>query len=655
MCGIAGFFDLGSRDERPDGAVCLARQIHTVSYRGPDAKAVWNGPGVGLAHARLAIIDLSSDANQPMASPDGQITVAFNGEIYNFLELRSELEAKGWLFRTRSDTEVLVAGYQVWGVEVVHRLRGMFAIALYDRRRDQLVLYRDRVGKKPLVYAIVNGLLVFGSEIKTILAWPGARREADLAAIDAYLTYQYVPSPMTAFTGIAKLAPGHLIVVGRGQEVVQRRYFDWPRPESAQARPEAELQDELVDRLREATRLRMISDVPIGAFLSGGVDSSAVVAMMAMQSSRPIKTFTIGFNEAKYDERAYARMVAERYGTDHEEFVVEPHAMDVLDDLVYYYNEPFADSSAIPTFYVAQAARRQVTVVLNGDGGDEAFLGYARYKLCRQLQAIDDRMPLWMARGLYGLARISPRGLDGLKIIRHARQVLSNRFQRPSHRYETFIAYFTHQSKQSLYSGAMRAHLAASRVDSLDEYFDAAPTLSWGAQWADLHTYLPDDLLVKVDIASMASSLESRSPFLDHDFLAWACTIPEQQRFAGGEPKSLLKGAMEPYLPREVLYRPKMGFGVPIDAWLRTEMRDFAYDMLTGGRASARGLFDMAQVRRLLDRHNAGENWATRIWALLMLELWYRVWIDPVEALSHPTAQRLGGSRGPVEQAAFAV
>jgi asparagine synthase (glutamine-hydrolysing) len=655
MCGIAGFFDLKGRGVRPDGADLLGRQIYAMTYRGPDAKVAWNGPGVGMVHARLSIIDLSVAANQPMASEDGRLMIVFNGEIYNFLELRGELEAKGYSFRTKSDTEVILAGYKAWGIDVVHRLRGMFAIALYDRGLDQIMLFRDRVGKKPMVFAVVDGVFVFGSEIKSLLVWPGMKREADLEAIDEYLTYQYVPSPLSAFKGVEKLSPGSLLIVKRGEVGQQKHYYHWPVPSKAVARPEAELKEELVAHLKEATRLRMISDVPIGAFLSGGVDSSAVVAMMAMQSSKPIKTFTIGFDEKAYDEREYAAMVAKRYGTDHEEFVVKPKAMDVLDDLVYYYNEPYADSSAIPTYYVSRISREKVTVVLNGDGGDEAFLGYSRYKNCRKLAAIDDVVPFWLGRRLSDMAHAAPRSLDGFKLVRHARQVLTKRFERRSRRYETFIAYFSDMAKNQLYAGDMRRFLAVSKLDRLDPYFDAAPTMSWGAQWADLHTYLPDDLLVKVDIASMANSLEARSPFLDHEMLAWACTIPENLRFEGDETKSLLKRAMEPYLPHDVLYRPKMGFGVPIDVWLRTDMKDIAHDLLTGQTARQRGLFDPAEVRSLLDRHAKGENWAIRIWALLMLEMWFRMWIDPATALTHPTARRIGGAIGPVELVADAA
>ncbi|MBP0462573.1 asparagine synthase (glutamine-hydrolyzing) [Roseomonas sp. PWR1] len=652
MCGIAGYFSLTDRGIRADSDELLSRQINTISHRGPDALQTWTGPGVGLAHARLSIIDLSSNAHQPMLSDDGQLAIVFNGEIYNFQEVREELRALGHVFRTSSDTEVILHGYRQWGADVVHRLRGMFAYALHDAREETFILARDRVGKKPLSYAVVDGVLVFGSEIKSLLVWPGMKREADLSAIHDYLTYQYVPSPQSAFVGVRKLPPASMLVVRRGRMGEPQRYFDWPTPAEAVRRPREQLIEELHGHLREATRLRMIADVPLGAFLSGGVDSSAVVAFMAMQSEQPVRTFTIGFDEAQYDERAYARMVAERYGTRHEEFVVRPNAAEILDDLVYLYNEPYADSSAVPSYLVSKIARQHVTVVLNGDGGDEAFLGYSRYRACRQLAGLDSALPGPIGKALAALAGAAPRALDRFKLVRHGRQALMRRFEPRSRRYETFIAYFSDAAKGQLYAGDMRNFLARSSLDALDRFFDAAPTFAWGAQWADLHTYLPDDLLVKMDIATMAHGLEGRSPFLDHELLSWACTVPEDQRFEGNEPKSLLKQAMEPYLPHDVLYRPKMGFGVPIDRWLRTELKDAVYDLLTGETARARGLFDIGEVRALLGRHMGGENWASRIWALLMLEMWFRMWIDTPTALSHPTAARLGDSGRHTERVA---
>jgi asparagine synthase (glutamine-hydrolysing) len=635
MCGIAGFFDIGGRSHRPDAGAILTAQISTLRHRGPDAQGIHIGPGIGLAHARLSIIDVSDAANQPMFDASGEIAVVFNGEIYNFQEIRAELEEQGCRFRTRSDTEVLVEGYAAWGIEVVHRLRGMFAIAIHDARRDRLVLIRDRVGKKPLYYAVQDGALVFASEIKGILRYPGVSRTPDYRAIHEYLSLQYVPSPMTAFTGISKLPPAHLLVAERNKAPAVRRYYALPPPSAARARPVEQLREELAEHLREATRLRMISDVPVGAFLSGGVDSSSVVAMMALSSQTPVRTFTIGFDEQTYDERVYARMVAERYGTDHHEMIVRPDAMSVLEQIVYHYGEPYADSSAIPTYYVSQIAREHVTVALNGDGGDESFLGYPRYLRARDFEH-NSPLPRPLARRVHqALSRLSG-GLDRYGLGERARALAARLYQPRSRPYEISIAYFQEAAKPHLYTGEMRRFLGYSVLDRLDSYMDQAKTIALGAAWADVHTYLPDDLLVKVDVASMAHSLEARSPLLDHKLMEWAAGIPEDQRFAGNEPKSLFKQAMEPYLPRELLYRPKMGFGVPVDQWLRAEMRDYAYDVLLDRTARERGLFDADYVRRLLDEHSAGQNWSNCIWALLMLELWFRMWIDEADLAGLP-------------------
>jgi len=638
MCGIVGFFTLNARHTQPDGEALLHAQIKTLVHRGPDAQQVHNGPGVGLAHARLSIIDLSQSANQPMPSLDGRVQVVFNGEIYNFQQLRLELEERGAVFKTRSDTEVIVKGYEAWGVDVVKRLRGMFAIAIWDARRDRLVLLRDRVGKKPLYYGTFDGTFLFASEIKGILAWPGVPREPDLGAIHAYLTYQYVPSPKTAFVGINKLAPAHLLILERGRAPHIERYFELPRPGHGKPRPLPELREELVAHLREATRLRLISDVPLGAFLSGGVDSSAVVAMMALESPGRVKTFTIGFEEQSYDERKFARAVADRYDTDHHEFVVRPDGMEVLASIVYHYGEPFADSSAIPTYYVSQIARRQVTVALNGDGGDESFLGYPRYVNFREWSKYG-RMPAAIRSTLLRFLGTVPEKWNLTLPVRAARHLATRLDERPSRRYEPAISFFSDAAKEVIYGERLRGYLANSSLDMLDPFLAASPTPATGAAWADIHTYLPDDLLVKVDVASMAHSLECRSPFLDHVLMEWAATIPEGAKLQGDETKALLKQAMEPYLPHDLMYRPKMGFGVPIDHWLKNEMREIAYETLLEGPAKTRGLFDLRAVRAVLDGHCNGHGNAPRIWALLMLEAWYRMWIDSSELVVAPASR----------------
>lgn len=648
MCGISGYLWMGNGTPAFDGARRLHSMIAAVRHRGPDDQGVWTDGLCGLAHARLSIIDLSAAGHQPMASADGQIWISYNGEIYNFQELRRELEAKGYTFRSRTDTEVLIYGYAAWGERVFTRLRGMFAIALWDRRTRRLLLARDRIGKKPLYYARVGDALVFGSEIKSILTWPDVDRTADLLALDQYLTYQYVPAPRTAFRAVRKLPNAHYMVVAPGPGDTWRigtptRYWQLPSPRTADNRASTEtLCRELVERLSEAIKLRLISDVPLGAFLSGGVDSSAVVALMAHLGAGRVKTFSIGFPNREYDETGYARMVADRYATQHEEMIVEPDAAGVIPRLIWHYGEPFADPSMIPTYYVSQIAQREVTVVLNGDGGDEAFLGYGRYETCLQLQQRDS-----LPRPVRMIAQRAIQHLPGALHRRFGDRLNSfaNRLaesnRAPSKRYAFTIAYFMDHQKREGYGEAMMDFRDRSALDLLEPYFAEAPSLVTGANWADIHTYLPDDLMVKVDVASMAHGLEARSPLLDHIFLEWAATIPEEIKMANGVTKALFKKAMEPYLPQELLYRPKMGFGCPVDHWLRAELKEMAYDILLSPQASARGIFRPDYVRRLLDEHVSGvTTHHTRLWALLMMELWFRMWVDqPVtSALVRPAA-----------------
>lgn len=631
MCGVAGYFFSNKNAGQECLTDVLNRMIHVLRHRGPNDTGILEKQGVGLAHARLSVIDLSAAGHQPMSSEDGRMHIVFNGEIYNFRELRSQLIEKGYHFNSHSDTEVILNGYHYWGKEIFTHLRGMFAIAIWDAGNDELVVARDRVGKKPLFYAWHKGVFLFGSEIKAILAYPGFSRKPDLEAIHHYLSLQYVPAPWSAFEGVKKVPQASYMVVSRIGNISVEKYWQLPNPRESRQRPVQELQEELVSLIDESVRLRMISDVPLGAFLSGGVDSSAVVAMMARHSSGRVKTFCIGFDEAEYDERTYARMVAERYDTDHHEMVVRPNAMEILPKLIWHYNEPFADSSAVPTYYVSEIARQHVTVALNGDGGDESFLGYGRYKQCLQTEWIS-RLPHSLRRFSTHLAKAIPLSMERHRIPRVARRWLSYVSEKDSRRYAPSMAYFFEQDKISGYDEHLIPYLRSSSLDLLEQYFAQSPSYVGGAAWADIHTYLPDDLLVKVDIASMAHSLEARSPLLDHTLMEWAARIPPAQKMFNGETKSILKSAMEPFLPHEVLYRPKMGFGVPIDHWLRAEMKDFAYDTLLSTRARQRGLIKPEFVRTMLDEHCAGlRSHHTRLWALLMLELWFEMWIDPVE------------------------
>jgi asparagine synthase (glutamine-hydrolysing) len=645
MCGIGGVLLPQAALPRSEIEARLWAMTESVRHRGPDDQDVWTDGLCGLVQARLAIIDLSDAANQPISNQDGSVWLTFNGEIYNFADIRRDLEALGYVFRSRGDAEVIANGWHAWGPRVLDRMRGMFALALWDRRTRQLVLARDRVGKKPLYYAPTKSGLLFGSEIKAILTWPGVPRTPNLTAIDHYLSLQYVPAPETAFAGIYRVPAAHYLVASPDAEGIWRdlelvRYWRLPEPRAAtqRVRPE-ELQRELVAELEESVRLRMIADVPLGAFLSGGIDSSSVVAMMARNASGPVKTFSIGFTSKQYDETRYARMVAERYATDHEELIVEPDAVAVLPKLVWHYGEPFADPSAVPTYYVSEMARRKVTVALNGDGGDEAFFGYRRYQAMGYLEQLD-RMPRWGREGVAALLGCAPRRLQQRLRLRQIRDVLLEDPRRPSQRYGRTIAFFSDRDKASGYGEGMRERGEGSALDLLEPYFAEAGDLVAGANWADFHTYLPDDLLVKVDVASMAHGLEARSPLLDHKLLEWAARIPTDVRMKGGL-KGLFKAAMAPFLPPAILKRRKMGFGIPIDEWFRGELKDLAYEVLLSRSARERGLLRTDYVQTLLDQHCGGvHNHHTRLWALLMLELWFRMWIDgsPESATLRPAA-----------------
>ena len=627
MCGIAGklFFD-SSRKVAPG---LLARMNRVLAHRGPDDSGIFHDGPVGLAHRRLSIIDLSQAGHQPMSNAAGTLWITYNGEIYNFQELRSELERDGVVFRSKTDTEVILALYERYGIECVQRLRGMFAFAIWDGRTRTLFLARDRLGKKPLHYYWDAEKFLFASEPKGILQDPQVPAEPDFPSIHHYLTFGYVPSPHSAFRGFRKLPPAHYLVVQDGQVQVERYWR--LRYEPKVHLSEKELCDELLARLREAVRLRMISDVPLGAFLSGGIDSSTVVALMSEVSSGPVKTFSIGFEEQEYNELRFARMVAERYRTDHHEFIVKPDALAILPDLVWHYNEPYADSSAIPTYYLAKMTREHVTVALNGDAGDENFAGYERY-LAARLAARYDRLPGVLRKSLERVVAALPEAGHVRGLYRRGKRFLAAASKEPKRRYAQWVCTFSGVWKDELYEPAFREAMA--RFDSDDlllQAYESAGTTDFldATLGVDVVTYLPDDLLVKVDIASMAHSLEARSPLVDHLFMEFAASIPSALKLRGRTKKYLFKQAVRDLLPAAVIDRPKMGFGVPLDRWFRRELRDLAYDILLSRRSLGRGLFREDMVRLLLDEHRDGRaNWHFQIWSLLILELWFQRFID---------------------------
>ncbi len=631
MCGIAGKLD--TRGQIPEDLI--HRMCETIVHRGPDSRGVHTEEGLALGIQRLAVIDLAT-GEQPIYNEDRSIVLILNGEIYNYRELRDGLRRRGHRFATETDTEVIVHLYEEQGVDCVDELRGMFAFAIWDRNRRRLMLARDRVGKKPLFYREADGALWFGSEVRSLLEDRAVPREINPEAVDAFLQFQYVPHPVSAFAGISKLPPAHVLTWEQGR-VDLRRYWRLSYRDKIHAEPEA-LREEIRTQLREAVHLRMRSDVPLGAFLSGGVDSSAVVAAMAMDSAEPIRTFSIGFDVASFDETHYARMVAERYATEHHEFRVEPEALDLLPRMVWHYGEPFADSSAIPSFVLAELTRRHVTVALNGDGGDEAFAGYVRYRAMVTAGRLDRLGDLRRALA-WGADRVGP-GRDAGTIRSRAVRAASALGADPCQRYRDWMSFFRNTEAEAVFTREFSELLGA---DPLAGRWLADP---WNASDAtnvvdrlldvDTNTYLPADLLVKMDIATMAHSLEVRSPFLDHVLLERAAAIPASQKLAGTSGKHVLKEAVRPWLPDELIDRPKMGFGVPIGAWFRGPLSALPGEILLDPRATARGILRTDRVRGLIEEHRTGvRDHAGKIWALLQLELWMRMFIDG-DWRSHP-------------------
>lgn len=600
-----------------------------VVHRGPDSFGHHVSGGAALGIRRLRVIDLVT-GDQPISNENGTVWTVLNGEIYNFRELRDVLETAGHRFTTKSDTEVIVHAYEEYGDGFVTRLRGMFALALWDARAQRLVLARDRLGKKPLLYAQLGGDLFFASEMRALFASGVVPREMDLGALGDYLAYGYVPTPSTIFQAVRKLRPGHSLVWERGNVTI-RRFWALPYAPKLEL-SEAAATGELEARLSEAVRLRLIADVPVGALLSGGIDSSLVVALMARHSAS-VKTFSIGFEDAAYDELAHARRVAERYGTDHHEFVVRPDAAAVLPLLVRHYGEPYADSSAIPTYYVAQLARQHVTVALNGDGGDESFAGYDRYRgmaLAHSLKGI----PLLGLAGpaLVGMARRLP-GLSPMMANRVERFLAASRLP-DRERYASWIGPMKPEMWHALVAPDAAAAITSQRAFTVERTYDQLASLGPVDRLlgTDIATYLLDDLMVKMDIASMANSLETRSPFLDHEVVEFAARLPERYKLGPrGRQKHLLKRLAHRHIPRENIERPKMGFGVPVGRWLRTELRDMAGEVLLGSRTHARGYLEPSAVRRIWDEHQSGTvDRSYPLWTLLMLELWQREFMDGV-------------------------
>jgi asparagine synthase (glutamine-hydrolysing) len=640
MCGISG---LVYADPAHPVDRALVRRLTTIlSHRGPDADGFFWGAGAALGHRRLSIIDLST-GDQPIYNEDGSKVVVFNGEIYNFRELRAELEQRGHRFTTASDTEVIVHAWEEYGDACARRFRGMFAVAVWDLRRRRLLLARDRVGKKPLYYVHDGERLLFASELKALLCDPSVKRILSAEAISDYLTFGAVPAPRTVYRGIQQLPPAHYLVWENGR-IRTTEYWDLEYPEPRPA-TEAGRLEEFEAVFAEAVRLRMVADVPLGAFLSGGVDSTAVVATMAAQASRPVATTTISFRDTRFDESVHARAVAQAVGTDHHAVTVEAHAADILPRLVWHLDEPFADSSALPSFYVARAARQRVTVALSGDGGDEVFAGYEwRYGLNLLEGRVRRFIPGAFRRGVLGpLAEVWPKA-DRLPRPLRWKFFLRNLSLGAEQAYFHDMSLFTPSDKRALLSDGFRLELNGyDPYPAFRRHFDRVQKVDPLNRllYVDLKTWLPNDILVKMDRMAMANSLEVRSPLLDHKVIEFAASLPPDFKYRKGMSKYLLKRYAERLAPASAIHRPKMGFSIPLAAWLRGELRATGEELLLSERALARAYFRAEQVRMMWRRHQEGvRDHSHHLWALMMLELWHRLFVDQMPSANAPEAVR---------------
>lgn len=625
MCGITGFITKEISDRAANEAL-LDSMCRVMAYRGPDEQGMTVEGRAALGMRRLSIIDLAG-GQQPIYNADNSKFIVFNGEIYNYRELRKELESRGYRFKTNSDTETILHAYEEYGIDCVRHLRGMFAFAIWDKNDESLYIARDRVGKKPLFYSYTRaGNFIFGSELKTLLTHGEISREIDHGALDAYLTFGYVPEEFCIFRDAQKLAPGHFLVFKDGR-IRTQKYWDFDYSVSSEIKSEEEYINALREKIRDAVKVRLISEVPLGAFLSGGVDSSSIVGLMSQFLDKPVKTFSIGFNEDSFNELKYARIAAKHFNTEHHEFTLTPDFVEIVDDLVWHFDEPFSDSSALPTYMVSKMARDFVTVVLSGDGGDELFAGYTRYVIDRERSGLE-KLPGALRRNvLRPVSQALPHGARG-------KNYLYNASLDATERYIDSVSQFNTPRRGYLYSADFRAKLNGN-FGLGEELFKAlAGNVSSGNQvdrllYLDSKTYLPGDILTKVDRMSMAASLEARVPLLDHELIEFVVGMPAELKLKGLQTKYIFKKAMEGIVPREILYREKQGFGVPIGDWINAQLKDRIYSDLTEQKTIERGYFDPGYIKTLLDEHRRGRrDHSHAVWVLWMLELWHRGYID---------------------------
>jgi len=626
MCGIAGFISKEKNLPTAEREVLLDKMCKIITHRGPDEQGTIVKDRAALGMRRLSIIDLKS-GQQPIFDCSGNLAIVFNGEIYNYQSLKKDLESRGHKFKTNSDTETIVHAYEEFGADCVQHLRGMFAFAIYDFANESLFIARDRVGKKPLFYSLTErGNFVFGSELKVLLEHGEISKAIDLSALDSYLTFGYVPEEFCIFKGVHKLAPGHFLFFKNG-EITTKQYWDFDYSEKSEIKTEAEYIEVLREKIKEAVKIRLISEVPLGAFLSGGVDSSSIVGMMSQISDTPVKTFSIGFNEDTFNELKFARVAAKHFNTEHHEFIVTPDLVEIVDDLVWHFDEPFADSSALPTFMVSKMARDFVTVVLSGDGGDELFAGYTRYAKDKKRSGLE-KLPRVVRQSLLKpLSRILPHGAKG-------KNFLYNTSLDAVDRYIDSVSHFGNLKKIELYSNALRENLNGQFGKAEAVFRQIADSVSSKNPtdkllYLDSKTYLPSDILTKVDRMTMATSLEARVPLLDHELIEFVQTIPAQLKLKGTETKYIFKKAMEGIVPHEILYREKQGFGVPINEWINSQLKERIHGILSEKRTLERGYFEPKYIQILLDEHAKNRrDHSHSLWILWMLELWHRRFVD---------------------------
>ena len=621
MCGIVGQFNFNKKSVLETDILKMNKKIE---HRGPDDLGTFIHENIGLGHTRLSIIDLSKNGHQPMSDSSKRFWITYNGEIYNFKELRNNLKKDGIDFKSETDTEVIIYLFKKYGPECLKYLRGMFAFAILDREKKELFLARDRVGQKPLKYYHDQNKFIFASELKAIFTNPEIKKEINLEAIDEYLTFKYIPAPKTGFKNIFKLPPAHYMIIKENGKKIIKKYWDLNYEKKLKLNEE-EILEKVEEKLKESVGLRLMADVPLGAHLSGGIDSSLIVALMSELSNKQLNTFSIGFKEKEYNELPYAKLVAEKYKTNHHEFIINPQALEILPEIAYQYEEPYADASAIPTWYLSKITRKNISVALNGDGGDENFAGYERYR-AMQLYYTFKSIPLKKSAGILNsiLFRITNN-----KIFAKATKQLQADYSSPENFYLSIIEYLNPNDKRKLYNQNLQNTLKVKLNNSIQKenknLFANTSNLNWLDQVLKIGilTHLPDDLLVKIDMASMAFGLEIRSPFLDHELLELSAQISPELKLKGNQKKYILKKIAEKYLPSECIYRPKQGFSVPLEHWFKDELNKYIETKILNKNFLDFG-FDKNYIKEILEKHQTKkENNENKLYSLLMLSLWF--------------------------------